>query len=162
MLRVCHSPDIQRRLAVRCSQKGAIVIRNEQVPGSLDAARILASVGEAAYEWRLDTDTLIWSGNAATVLGASLVGIVSGRVFAQRAEAASGQSRFETVTCGTLFRQQVRRRPEDLHAGGIIGCRRTAARCGTRRADGDQCRPGRHHHNDRRRHRAAPGPFRKS
>jgi diguanylate cyclase (GGDEF)-like protein len=86
---------------VRRSQKGAIVIRIDQVPGSLDAARILASVGEAAYEWRLDTDALIWSGNTAAVLGASLGEISGGRVFAQRAEAASGQSRFETVTSGT-------------------------------------------------------------
>jgi diguanylate cyclase (GGDEF)-like protein len=85
---------------VRRSQKGAIVIRIDQAPGSLDAASILASVGEAAYEWRLDTDALVWSGNAAAVLGANLAQISQGRVFAQRAEAATGQSRFEAVTGG--------------------------------------------------------------
>ena len=62
-----------------------------------DAAEILASVGEAAYEWRLDSDELVWSDNAAAVLGAdALPG--SGRAFAQSVEAASGQSRFEAVT----------------------------------------------------------------
>ncbi len=76
------------------------MIRIDQAPGSLDAASILASVGEAAYEWRLDTDALVWSGNAAAVLGANLAQISQGRVFAQRAEAATGQSRFEAVTGG--------------------------------------------------------------
>jgi diguanylate cyclase (GGDEF)-like protein/PAS domain S-box-containing protein len=75
------------------------VIRIDQVPGSLDAAEVLASVGEAAYEWRLDSDTLTWSGNAAAVLGiADVAEIASGRSFAQKVEAESGQSRFETVT----------------------------------------------------------------
>jgi hypothetical protein len=83
---------------VQCSQKGAIVIRIDQVPGSLDTARILASVGEAAYEWRLDTDTLIWSGNAAVVLGAVPGGIAGGRAHAQRVEAAGGQNRFKAIT----------------------------------------------------------------
>ena len=64
-----------------------------------DAAEILASVGEAAYEWRLDSDELIWSDNAAAALGTdALPG--SGRTFAQSVEAASGQSRFEAVTAG--------------------------------------------------------------
>ena len=31
--------------------------------------RFFSSIGEAAYEWRLDTDALIWSGNAAALLG---------------------------------------------------------------------------------------------
>jgi diguanylate cyclase (GGDEF)-like protein len=75
------------------------VIRIDDVPGSLDAAKILASVGEAAYEWRLDTDTLIWSANAATVLGiANTADIANGRAFARRIDAANGQSRFDAVT----------------------------------------------------------------
>jgi len=75
------------------------VIRIDQVPGSLDTARILTSVGEAAYEWRLDTDTLIWSGNAAAVLGiANIADIASGRGFAQKVEATDGQGRFDVVT----------------------------------------------------------------
>ena len=76
-----------------------IVIRIDELPGSLDAARILASVGEAAYEWRLDSDTLVWSGNAAAVLGiANIAEVANGRAFAQRAEAADGQTRYDAVT----------------------------------------------------------------
>ena len=77
------------------------MIRIDQVPGSLDTARILASVGEAAYEWRLDTDALIWSGNAAAVLGAVPAGIAGGRAYAQRVEAAGGQSRFDAISSAT-------------------------------------------------------------
>jgi len=75
------------------SQKGASVTRND-LP---DAAAILTSVGEAAYEWRLGTDALVWSGNAAVVLGVDADEIASGRVFAQRVEAAAGQGRFDVV-----------------------------------------------------------------
>ena len=34
-------------------------------PAPLDAAQILTSVGEVAYDWQIDTDTLSWSTNAA-------------------------------------------------------------------------------------------------
>ena len=66
--------------------------------GQPDAAEILASIGEAAYEWRLDSDSLIWSDNALHVLGVTdAAEIASGRAFAQRVEAHPGQSRFEAV-----------------------------------------------------------------
>jgi diguanylate cyclase (GGDEF)-like protein len=81
------------------SQKGASVIRFDQPTGGPDAAEILRSVGEAAYEWRLDSDTLTWSSNAAAVLGvADPAQIASGRVFAARVEAADGQSRRDAVS----------------------------------------------------------------
>ena len=41
----------------------------EQTADIPDAAEILRSIGDAAYEWRLDTDALTWSDNAAAVLG---------------------------------------------------------------------------------------------
>ena len=62
-----------------------------------DAAKILTSVGEAAYEWRLDTDALTWSENAAAVLGVEANEIASGRAFARRVEADAGQSRAEAI-----------------------------------------------------------------
>ena len=49
--------------------------------GVPDAAEILRSIGDVAYEWRLDTDALTWSANAAAVLGVADIG-----------EIASGQS----------------------------------------------------------------------
>jgi len=64
----------------------------------LDAAQILASVGEVAYDWHIDTDVLLWSANAAEVL---LIGevaaISSGRAFAQHLEAGNTQARFDAV-----------------------------------------------------------------
>jgi len=64
-----------------------------------DAGEILNAVGDAVYEWRLDTDVLSWSDNAASVLGvADAAGIASGRAFAQRVEAQDGHSRLDAVT----------------------------------------------------------------
>ena len=68
--------------------------RIEQPAGVPDAAEVLSSIGEAAYEWRLDTDALLWSGNAASLLGRD---IASGRSFAQKVDAEEGQSRHDAV-----------------------------------------------------------------
>ncbi len=76
--------------------------RNEQAPGTPDAAEVLNSIGEAAYEWRLDTDALTWSGNAAPVLGlADTAEIASGKAYAQRTEATGGQSRIDAIQQST-------------------------------------------------------------
>jgi diguanylate cyclase (GGDEF)-like protein len=64
----------------------------------LDAAQILASVGEVAYDWRIDTDVLLWSKNAAEVLLiGDLAAISSGRAFARCLEADNAQARFDAV-----------------------------------------------------------------
>ena len=34
----------------------------------IERSQILASIGEVAYEWRLDSDVLSWGGNVADVL----------------------------------------------------------------------------------------------
>ena len=68
--------------------------RIEQPAGVPDAAEVLRSIDEAAYEWRLDTDALLWSGNAASLLGRD---IASGRSFAQKVDAKDGQSRHDAV-----------------------------------------------------------------
>jgi len=68
--------------------------RNQQP----DAAAILRSVSEAAYEWRLDTDALVWSDNAGAVLGVGDVAAMStGRAYALCVEAEPGQSRAEVI-----------------------------------------------------------------
>ena len=80
---------------MRRSQKGASVTQIEQP----DASEILNAVGDAGYEWRLDTDTLTWSGNADSVLGiADVTEIASGRAFAQHVEAQDGHSRLDAIT----------------------------------------------------------------
>ncbi len=65
---------------------------------ALDAAQILASVGEAAYDWQIDTDALQWSVNVKDVL---LIrdreSISSGRGYAQLLEADNAQARFDAV-----------------------------------------------------------------
>jgi len=65
--------------------------------GHLDTARILQSIGEVAYEWRLDSDDLIWTDNAVDVLGVAPEDIASGRSFARHVEAAAGQSRADLI-----------------------------------------------------------------
>jgi diguanylate cyclase (GGDEF)-like protein len=63
-----------------------------------DAEQILASVGEVAYDWRIDTDELLWSANAGGVLLiADIAAISTGRAFAQRLEAGNAQARFDVV-----------------------------------------------------------------
>lgn len=96
-------------------QNGANVIRPEQsaslgekfreqprqpiAAAGPDAAQVLRSIGEAAYEWQLDTDQLVWSGNAGEVLGVSdMSALASGRAFAAFTEAAADASRFDAVT----------------------------------------------------------------
>jgi diguanylate cyclase (GGDEF)-like protein len=97
-------------------RKEAAVIQNEQqapkvaasptprldprlMPTGLNATQILRSVGEVAYEWKIDTDAIAWSDNAVDCFGvAAREAIATGRAFAQCVEAAPGQSRFEAVT----------------------------------------------------------------
>jgi diguanylate cyclase (GGDEF)-like protein len=65
---------------------------------ALDAAQILASVGEVPYDWRIDTDVLLWGANAAEVLFLrDLSAISSGRAYAQLLEAENAQSRFDAI-----------------------------------------------------------------
>jgi diguanylate cyclase (GGDEF)-like protein len=64
----------------------------------VDAAEILNSIGEAAYEWRLDTDALMWSGTAAAVLGiADITEIASGKAYALRTDATGGLARVDAI-----------------------------------------------------------------
>ena len=66
--------------------------------GVPDAAEILRSIGDVAYEWRLDTDALSWSANAAAVLGVADIGeIASGQAYARRIDAEGGQTRVDAV-----------------------------------------------------------------
>ena len=73
------------------------MIQNGQPAGVPDAADILRSIGEAAYDWRLDSDALVWSPHAATLLGAAPAEIASGRAFAAHVEAEAGQSRADDL-----------------------------------------------------------------
>jgi diguanylate cyclase (GGDEF)-like protein len=64
-----------------------------------DTAQIIASVGEVAYDWSIDTDALSWSANAADVLLIpDVAAISSGRAYAQMLDADNAQARFDVVT----------------------------------------------------------------
>lgn len=70
----------------------------DQLASMPDTAEILQSVGEAAYEWRLDSDALSWSDNAAAVLGlADLGDLTTGVAFARRVDPQGGQSRADVI-----------------------------------------------------------------
>src|SRR6202011_481214 len=61
-----------------------------------------ASVGEAPYHWRIDTDELIWGRNVGEVLDvADPVALRTGRDYAQLVDSKSGPSRYDTVMCAT-------------------------------------------------------------
>ena len=64
----------------------------------LDCNRILQSVGEAAYEWQVDSDALTWSANAPALLGLRDASpIATGRAFANLLDPANAKTRFDTV-----------------------------------------------------------------
>jgi diguanylate cyclase (GGDEF)-like protein len=79
-------------------QEAQSVTQFDQPAAGPDAADILRSFGAAAYEWRLDSDALSWSANAASVLGvADMTELTSGAAFARRVEAQDGQSRADAI-----------------------------------------------------------------
>ncbi len=88
---------------------------------ALDAAEILTSVGEVAYDWHLDTDALLWSENAKDVLLIrDMAAVSTGRGYAQLLEAENAQARFDAVMQsdkrddgnGVPFQIQYRIRPD--------------------------------------------------
>jgi diguanylate cyclase (GGDEF)-like protein/PAS domain S-box-containing protein len=81
------------------------VTQNERPATAPDAATILRSIGEVTYAWRLDTDALTWSDNAAAVLGLAPEEIGSGRAFAARVEAEAGQTRADALAEETSANQ---------------------------------------------------------
>lgn len=69
---------------------------------AIDASRIVASVGEIPYEWRVDDDALHWGDRVTDVLGITdVASISSGRGFAQLLDAANTVSRFDAVMNST-------------------------------------------------------------
>ena len=68
-----------------------------QAPGD-DAARILASIGEAFYQWDIASDALSWSGNVGEILRrADPASIATGRLYARLLDSSNIQTRFDAV-----------------------------------------------------------------
>jgi diguanylate cyclase (GGDEF)-like protein len=73
---------------------------------AIDAGAILAGIGEAAYDWHIDTDALLWGTNAVEVLTvAEQAAIATGRTYAQLVIPDSGQTRFDAVMRATVTDQ---------------------------------------------------------
>src|SRR5262245_60371794 len=69
----------------------------------IDPSAIISSVGEVAYEWRLDTDAITWGGNVGAVLPIhDPTAIATGRSFAQWVVSSSGASRADAVERSAL------------------------------------------------------------
>jgi diguanylate cyclase (GGDEF)-like protein len=70
---------------------------------TLDAHAVFSAIGEAAYEWRIDSDALVWGPNLGTVLaGVDPAALKSGSGYAGLIEPQSGASRAAAVTGGGL------------------------------------------------------------
>ncbi|MCG6121771.1 MAG: bifunctional diguanylate cyclase/phosphodiesterase [Microvirga sp.] len=63
-----------------------------------DPRAVLTSIGEAIYDWNIETDAIAWSANAGEVLGAAPSELASGEAYGLLVEAGSGISRNETIT----------------------------------------------------------------
>jgi diguanylate cyclase (GGDEF)-like protein len=63
-----------------------------------DAARILASIGEAFYQWDIASDALSWSGNVGEILRSiDPASIATGRLYARLLDSSNIQTRFDAV-----------------------------------------------------------------
>ena len=62
-----------------------------------DLNAALKSAGETAYRWDIASDELVWSANAADVLGCPIEAVASGKLFANMLDFENVTSRYETV-----------------------------------------------------------------
>jgi diguanylate cyclase (GGDEF)-like protein len=76
------------------------VSRFDQSSSFLDTAEILRSVGDVAYEWRIDTDALSWSDNARALLRIDAAEIGNGRSFARHVHAEGRPTRADVIHQG--------------------------------------------------------------
>ncbi len=100
-----NEPQPATPFSFRESTPGAVsspvdVEKPNQVNGLDDTARIrraLEAANEAAYHWIVETDEIVWSANAAEVLGCAPGVIATGRAYAAYLDADNVTSRYDTV-----------------------------------------------------------------
>lgn len=71
--------------------------RFDQLATGPDAAEILRSIGDVAYQWQIDTDVMTWSVNAPGVLGVDPARIGNGHDYARYVSTEGGQSRVDAI-----------------------------------------------------------------
>ena len=81
----------------KTTEAGATALR-PAASGALDVAQIVASVGEVAYDWHIDSDILLWGANVTDVLLIrDIEALSTGRAYSQFLEAENAQARFDAV-----------------------------------------------------------------
>jgi diguanylate cyclase (GGDEF)-like protein len=80
------------------SDRGTDSAASSAMLGLEDAAAVFAAMGEAAYVWDAASDTLVWSANAAKIVGVeSVADISTGRQFAAVLDPANPFNRYDAV-----------------------------------------------------------------
>ena len=75
---------------------------------TLDSERIFASVGEVPYEWRIDSDAIVWGRNVGEVLGVDDAAILTeGWRYSRLIDPASGPTRHDAVMRATERAKQL-------------------------------------------------------
>lgn len=88
----------RRTRAARNGKPSPALPAAQRKPAALDAAAVLASVGEAVYEWDIVSDTLNWGPNAAAVLGVRDPKLITtGRAYADLIDTSNIETRFSAV-----------------------------------------------------------------
>ena len=62
-----------------------------------DLKQALKAAGEAAYRWNVQTDEILWSANAADILGCTIASVATGKLFASLLDIENVTTRYETV-----------------------------------------------------------------
>ena len=82
----------------RSSEPGTPAAGSAPLVAPHQSASIVASIGEATYDWDIANDVLAWSANAASVLRAQdNAAIATGRLYAQLLAADNVRTRFDAV-----------------------------------------------------------------
>ena len=82
----------------RSSEPGTPAAGSAPLVAPHQSASIVASIGEATYDWDIASDVLAWSANAASVLRAQdNAAIATGRLYAQLLAADNVRTRFDAV-----------------------------------------------------------------
>jgi diguanylate cyclase (GGDEF)-like protein len=98
----CHHPwtanTANEATLTNAGPRDPIPPGSSEQSSAIDVAQIIASVGEVAYDWRIQSDVLLWGANIADVLLIrDRAAISTGRGFAQFLEAENAQARFDVI-----------------------------------------------------------------
>jgi diguanylate cyclase (GGDEF)-like protein len=97
---------------------------------TLDPVEIFASIREVPYEWRIDSDVLIWGANVGGVLGLSDPAVLGGgRAYARLVDPQDGQSRVDAIMhsagqdegAGVPYQVEYALRPPEVPSAGSPG-----------------------------------------